>query len=559
MILLEQLDIHSGKFEDIFKYADDDDVYISFTDIPFKSGINPRSKYGTPIGIYCYQLMESIRYYKVTNKENKFPFASDRKYINILKSHANVSIAGGLMYSRAYNKYNFDKDLKTLKEWGEKNSSHKIGKLINDNINSAIENYEQDARVKIPMGYMWYILYHISESSIIIKKSIVWNFLLNKILGYVLIRDDGEGIIHPNEPMQSVFLTTRSFDIIDIIKNTQTSDENSKTFHRLFKLLIKSIKMNNIDNINKIINIPFLNSNINFVKRIVSNVLSDELMTKYENVKRLILGIGINKFISLNIDVENFSKKIYENINQLLLTHINTIEVSNLSILLTDYEIPVNLLIKRFGKTALNNFFMSTAYQNSPDKYKFKLINYKNGRYINDIVSAMGVDEFSKMLIDLSQTSHTNYTKLIKLIATIDIAKRGLLNRGSYKISSIFDVTNDEFKNFITNQIIKYRLDLLYILTNQDSIGEVKLFDYKIPQNFISFINKLRPKLTNEQLAPIFQAAISEWGVRNKNFIDLLLYLLYGKGVIKLKPHVKSLFAKKNYQYEDFDWDYSKL
>ena len=39
------------------QYKDDPDVYISFTDIS-KIGINPRSDFNTPNGIYTYPLRE---------------------------------------------------------------------------------------------------------------------------------------------------------------------------------------------------------------------------------------------------------------------------------------------------------------------------------------------------------------------------------------------------------------------------------------------------------------------------------------------------------------------
>lgn len=39
--------------EVILKYKDTDDVYFSFTNI-FKIGINPKSTWNTPVGIYTY-------------------------------------------------------------------------------------------------------------------------------------------------------------------------------------------------------------------------------------------------------------------------------------------------------------------------------------------------------------------------------------------------------------------------------------------------------------------------------------------------------------------------
>ena len=58
---------------------DPDNLYISFTDIE-KIGVNPLSEYDTPLGIYCYPIKASFRYYKVDSTKSllSLPFASDK-------------------------------------------------------------------------------------------------------------------------------------------------------------------------------------------------------------------------------------------------------------------------------------------------------------------------------------------------------------------------------------------------------------------------------------------------------------------------------------------------
>ena len=52
-----EMNPHISAWDYVDKYKNDPDVYISFTTID-KIGINPRSVYNTPNGIYCYPLRE---------------------------------------------------------------------------------------------------------------------------------------------------------------------------------------------------------------------------------------------------------------------------------------------------------------------------------------------------------------------------------------------------------------------------------------------------------------------------------------------------------------------
>ena len=45
-------------YDQLKQYKDDPSIYISFTEIN-KIGINPVSKWDTPLGIYCYPLKDT--------------------------------------------------------------------------------------------------------------------------------------------------------------------------------------------------------------------------------------------------------------------------------------------------------------------------------------------------------------------------------------------------------------------------------------------------------------------------------------------------------------------
>lgn len=113
----------TGPWEMADKYKHDKSVFITFTDID-KVGINPQSKYNTPIGIYCYPLVE-FAYRHLPDFPNKemysnsvgeyAPFAGHSKYVSFLK----LSGKGGKFVDDMYKDYgsdDYDRDIEKLKK-----------------------------------------------------------------------------------------------------------------------------------------------------------------------------------------------------------------------------------------------------------------------------------------------------------------------------------------------------------------------------------------------------------------------------------------------------------
>ena len=73
-------------YEQLLKYKDNPNVYISMTGLP-KLGINPLSKYNTPLGIYCYPLQYVWDIYDIDKNKSliKLPFVSKAKYIQVFE------------------------------------------------------------------------------------------------------------------------------------------------------------------------------------------------------------------------------------------------------------------------------------------------------------------------------------------------------------------------------------------------------------------------------------------------------------------------------------------
>src|SRR6202167_3888610 len=70
-------------------YKDDPSMYISYTELD-KIGINPQSEYLTPNGVYAYPLKEIWE----DLIDDKIPFASNAKYVNLIKSDHVCDLGG---------------------------------------------------------------------------------------------------------------------------------------------------------------------------------------------------------------------------------------------------------------------------------------------------------------------------------------------------------------------------------------------------------------------------------------------------------------------------------
>jgi hypothetical protein len=189
-------------YDYLLEYKDDDSIYISFTTIP-KLGINPKSKWRTPLGIYAYPLKASWYYYKLFSdiRLQKLPFASNEPYIHIFSHKGNGKLLTDL---ESYTTDELYKD---------------ISKLI-DLYPDKIPNIKRIALAVLSQSggsKPFYLLWRITNE--LTNDPLKWNSVFRK-LGYDGFSDTtGTRIIHNNEPVQSVFFSINAIDVIDTIKN----------------------------------------------------------------------------------------------------------------------------------------------------------------------------------------------------------------------------------------------------------------------------------------------------------------------------------------------------
>lgn len=218
----------TSNFEKLKKYWDSDwlkdnysaypeNVYISFTQVN-KIGINPKSRYNTPIGIYCYPLYEFSSSFEKFNKII-VPFAGEQPFINVLILEKNIK----QLNFDIYDETDYSNDVLTLREhFTKKHGDDREFEFI---VSSAAEHGTDWGR------NIWNITRLLSkdmtEKELRIRKtkvkakpdSVLWNYLLRVVLGYDLVYDSGHSIIHENEPIQAVFLSKNAFKLAEVIDN----------------------------------------------------------------------------------------------------------------------------------------------------------------------------------------------------------------------------------------------------------------------------------------------------------------------------------------------------
>jgi len=87
------------------KYSSTENTYVTFINV-IKKGVNPKSPYVTPAGVYAYNIKESKREYNFD-----FPFAGNAKYASIFT----LSNSNKILVTDKYSEVDFKKDLEKLK------------------------------------------------------------------------------------------------------------------------------------------------------------------------------------------------------------------------------------------------------------------------------------------------------------------------------------------------------------------------------------------------------------------------------------------------------------
>lgn len=225
-------------YERLKKYKDDPNIFISYRSIN-KLGINPKSEFNTPNGIYAYPIKEIWDNIENRKSSSSVPYAGENPYIYVFKVKEEYKDRF-IDDAYKYNSKNFDDDLKKLEIYFS--DMDKIE--LKQKIQYAIER----ANIQNPFGIMWNITRVLSSQPKTNNWNYPninrWNYLFRKVLGYVGVADrKGQGIIHPSEPTQAVFFSTEGIEELEVVRNVTDKKENYTTIHKSGnKMLIHKIK-----------------------------------------------------------------------------------------------------------------------------------------------------------------------------------------------------------------------------------------------------------------------------------------------------------------------------
>lgn len=194
--------------EQLRKYKDDPDIFISYTDIP-KIGMNPKYNFDTPMGVYFYPLQSFWNHFKSDFEAGRMPksFATSRRYIQIIKSkQRGKQIRDTRTYTEADRKRDFD-------------GLRKLGY----DVDNAFKNIPDNMYTESEFGKFWntinVLTSHITgwDKLGTNKLALAKNKILRK-LGYTFMSEiGGTGIIHPNEVSQGFFTSGDNIQLIDVI------------------------------------------------------------------------------------------------------------------------------------------------------------------------------------------------------------------------------------------------------------------------------------------------------------------------------------------------------
>lgn len=251
------------------------EYFLTFTNIR-KVGINPSSGYNTPNGIYAYPAREIMK--NVRGDLRNVPFANNSPYINVLKMKG----SGILDPVESYSNGDLAKDINNIFKIIKRTKIFKNDPKIEQYFLQIIDESVKGAKANTAISKFWNITRNLSADSMFagvmgwkgvkmssfkdhyfdpsekktgkrIKKtpyvrekggvsynSQGWNNLL-RMMGYNAFVDrNATGLLHENEPLSSVFLTTKAFELVDTI--------NNKSYERLTRQSKYQEEISNLQN-----------------------------------------------------------------------------------------------------------------------------------------------------------------------------------------------------------------------------------------------------------------------------------------------------------------------
>lgn len=225
--------------------------FVSFTELD-KLGVNPRSPYQTPLGIYSYPSEYIQKTVGSGGTMSKLPFAGKSPFANIFAASGNIINLTNITQSEVRAIYTRLAKLYHSKVGGDWKSAV-------DWIESVTVAAQTNAlHADYPGGQLWYTTREVASRlgnskpdsklsnkhgiAIDNRVAVAWNRLFRDlgIDGCVDMDPDtrtGVGIIHGSEPTQAVFFSTRAVGSVQRVHNKYSPDQQQKARLKSFRAI----------------------------------------------------------------------------------------------------------------------------------------------------------------------------------------------------------------------------------------------------------------------------------------------------------------------------------
>lgn len=199
----------------INRYANRDDVFVHFSNTP-KLGINPKSRYNTPMGLYSYPVKYVANAISQGDRtlHKRVPFMSEAEYVTIFRETGDISnlceyhhakdlmerfelLVEEILEQKGFSEFQIETELQGMKSFGT--------------YRSRVSNIEG--------GEFWGQMYYIIEQHFNSSTS-SWARMFQKMDVDCVVDFCGAGIIHPSEPFQAIhFNPQQTIEVIEMMEN----------------------------------------------------------------------------------------------------------------------------------------------------------------------------------------------------------------------------------------------------------------------------------------------------------------------------------------------------
>jgi hypothetical protein len=309
LILSETITVKDQEFRDPLNalkhiqatHPNPENLVVTFTAID-KVGINPKSKYSTPFGIYFYPLDYVI------HKEMDVEFAGDQHYINVCE------------FARPEKILHMTSDINNQKGIAE--LFYSFPESISQEIEMSLYRVSDKYFFRSDYSKLWLVTKQMAEKRATVtlnknnkkttNEAVLWNANLRKcgIDGFV---DHGTGTIHTNEPTQGVVFTANSLKRILVIPQRLFTKQGESMPVRKPLPNLDRIPLNQIENLLKTRNL----SDNDFHYLLAFAPDKDEMAKLIVQHVKELSGDNINSLLGVVSDKDEMARFIIEHIKEL--------------------------------------------------------------------------------------------------------------------------------------------------------------------------------------------------------------------------------------------------